>query len=72
MRTISVSARYDGRQIWLDESVELKPDTQLLVTILEGDDNPDRPSETASVTAHHSLTFAFDDQQDDYPVHLIK
>ena len=34
MQTVSLTARFDGRQILLDEPFELAPDTRLLVTVL--------------------------------------
>jgi len=34
---VTVPAHYDGTQIRLDVEVELKPDTRLLVTILDGE-----------------------------------
>lgn len=33
MKTISVTARFDGKHIVLDEPLELAPNTQLIVTV---------------------------------------
>lgn len=38
MKTITLSARYDGEHIVLEEPHDLKPGTALLVTILPGTD----------------------------------
>lgn len=34
MQTITLTARYDGQQILLDEPYKLAPDTKLLVTVV--------------------------------------
>jgi hypothetical protein len=42
---VTVKAHFDGQQIQLDEPVELKPNTKLLVTVLEdGEKAPHQPT----------------------------
>jgi hypothetical protein len=36
MKTVSVTAHFDGERILLDEVLELEPDTKLIVTVLPG------------------------------------
>lgn len=38
MKTVSISAHFDGERIRLDEPIELEPNTRLIVTILPKDD----------------------------------
>jgi hypothetical protein len=39
MESITLRAHFDGKQILLDEPVELEPDTQLIVTVLPKTEN---------------------------------
>jgi hypothetical protein len=39
MKTVSVSAHFDGKHIRLDEPLELEPNTKLLVTVLSQQDS---------------------------------
>lgn len=38
MPMMSIAAHYDGQRVCLDEEVKLRPQTRLLVTILEDED----------------------------------
>ena len=38
MNVISVQAHFDGKYILLDQELELKPNTKLIVTVLPNDD----------------------------------
>ena len=38
MKTVSVTARFDGKHIQLDEPLDLEPNTRLMVTVLPGQD----------------------------------
>lgn len=37
MKTVSVTARFDGKNIQLDEPLDLAPNTKLMVTVLSED-----------------------------------
>lgn len=39
MKTVSVTAHFDGKHIQLDEPLELEPNTKLMVTVLSGHDD---------------------------------
>lgn len=38
MKTVSVTAHFDGKQIQLDEPLDLEPNTRLMVTVLTDQD----------------------------------
>ena len=38
MPLLSVPAHFDGKHVQLDEDIDLKPDSKLIVTVLETDD----------------------------------
>ena len=40
---VTVKAHFDGEQIQLDEPIELKPNTKLLVTVLEAEEEAPEP-----------------------------
>lgn len=42
MQLKSLSARYDGSRVLFDDDVNIPPQTRLLVTILDGEDDPER------------------------------
>jgi hypothetical protein len=71
MRTISLSAQFDGQHIVLDEPYELKPNTRLLVTII--------PEETIAEEreawfhlAAQGLARAYGDDEPEYARSMIK
>jgi hypothetical protein len=65
----SVPAHFDGERILLDEPLELKPDTKLIVTILS---NHDSERESWLRLSAERLEKAFGDDEPDYPLDLIK
>jgi hypothetical protein len=42
MQSMTLRAHFDGKQILLDEPVDLEPDTQLMVTVLPKSENGER------------------------------
>ena len=38
MPLLTIAAHYDGSRVLLDEAVELRPNTRLMVTVLEDED----------------------------------
>jgi hypothetical protein len=69
MESITLQAHYDGRQILLDEPVELQPNTKLLVTVIQ-------PSGFEEMEWHNfsaeNLAAAYGDDEPEYPLNLIK
>jgi hypothetical protein len=70
MENITLRAHFDGKQILLDDPVQLEPDTQLMVTVLPKSENGDRYEWTR--LSLESLARAYDDDEPEYPLHLIK
>ncbi len=69
MNNVSVRAHFDGKQILLDEPVELEPNTQLIVTVLS---NHDSERESWLEVSAEKLKAAFADDEPEYPAALIK
>jgi hypothetical protein len=71
MDVITLPAHFDGEQIRLDEPYELEPNTQLLITIV-----PKRQTDEEQEAWLHlskmSLENAYGEDEDDYPLELIK
>lgn len=67
---MTVPAHYDGTQIQLDVEVELKPDTRLLVTIL--DEGPENETLVWNAMKLSEATFArvWDNDEDAVYNHL--
>ena len=63
MQTITLSARFDGERIVLDEPYRLEPGTQLMVTILPKAD--EEQEEWHRYSTQH-LNRAYSDQEPDY------
>lgn len=59
----SVSARFDGERVLFDEQITIRPQTRLLVTILE-DVDADRDEFLAMAAA--SLADSYDDDEVEY------
>ena len=62
-------AHFDGTQILLDEPFELKPNTKLLVTVLE---ETDAETEAWQAFSLSNLEAAYSDQEPEYPLAAIK
>ncbi len=69
MDTISIPAHFDGERILLDEPVELKPNTRLIVTIL-----PNHDAERGSWLrlSTKKLEDAYSEDEEEYSLDLIK
>jgi hypothetical protein len=69
MENITLRAHYDGTQILLDDPVELRPNTKLLITVIQ---EPEMERETWLNFSAQGLAAAYDDDEPEYPVTLIK
>ena len=69
MKTVSVTARFDGEHILLDEPLDLDPDEKLIVTVL-----PKQDSEQSAwlELSQQSLARAYDDNEEEYSLDDIK
>jgi hypothetical protein len=70
MENITLRAHFDGKQILLDDPVELEPDTQLMVTVLPKSENGEGSEWTR--LSLESLARAYDDDEPEYSLDLIK
>lgn len=71
MKSITLSAHFDGEQICLDEPFELTTSTKLLVTVfLEEEPSDERKSWLR--LAESSLAAAYSENEPEYPLYLIK
>jgi hypothetical protein len=70
MESIVLRAHFDGKQILLDDPVELEPDTELMVTVLPKSENGER-SDWARLSLK-TLARAYGDEEPEYPLDLIK
>ena len=70
MESITLRAHFDGKQILLDEPVDLEPDTQLMVTVLPKSANGEDSDWTR--LSLESLARAYGDDEPEYPLDLIK
>jgi hypothetical protein len=63
MPLLCIPAHYDGKHVKLDEDVRLKPDTKLLVTVLE----PGEPDREAFLRfSQNSLSRAYEEDEVEY------
>ncbi len=69
MTLLSISAHYDGNQVMLDEDIDLRPDTKLIVTVLE-DSNEERTDFLKLSSS--SLAAAYSDDEIEYTEADIK
>ncbi len=70
MESRTLRAHFDGKQILLDDPVELEPDTQLMVTVLSKSENGERSDWTR--LSLESLARAYNNDEPEYPLDLIK
>ena len=68
MESIVLHAHYDGSQIRMDDPVELRPGTRLLITVIQPDDD---------MAAWHELSLrglaaAYDAGEQDYALSLVR
>ena len=60
----TVPAHFDGQQIRLDVKVDLKPDTRLLVTILDGEPSDQALVRDAMKISESAFARVWDNQED--------
>jgi hypothetical protein len=68
MKTISVSAYFDGEKIILDETVSIPPNTRLIVTVLPDDIE----LQEWYVLSKKRLSDAYAEEEEGYSLDLIK
>ncbi|MEK7398144.1 MAG: hypothetical protein AAB116_14520 [Candidatus Poribacteria bacterium] len=71
MPIISLSAHFDGKQICLDESFNLEPDTKLIVTILPEQESDDEHNAWLILSGQR-LEDAYGENEPDYSSDLLK
>ena len=71
MKTVTLTAHFDGKQIQLDEPFDLQPDARLLVTIIP---QSALESEQAEWYARSKagLARAYSEDEPDYPGTLVR
>ena len=69
MGNISIPAHFDGERILLDEPIDLKPNTKLIVTVLA---KQDAEYESWLVLSYQGLENAYGTNEDDYSVDSIR
>lgn len=69
MNTRSVPAHFDGEHILLDETIELEPNTKLLVTVLPKHDSE---REEWLYLSSKRLEDAYESDEEEYSLDLIK
>ena len=69
MKTVTLSAHFDGQRIQLDEPFELARDARLLVTVLKDTSDAERGQWYAQ--SKLGLARAYGDDEPDYPARLI-
>lgn len=67
MNAVTLKAHYDGKQICLDEPYLLRPDSQLVVTVLSGpDETLDEDRQAWYALGRRSLARAYGADEPDY------
>lgn len=69
MKTVSVTAHFDGKHIQLDEPLDLEPDTKLMVTVLSGQESERQEWLQFSL---QGLARAYSDDDESYDLSDIK
>lgn len=69
METIVLRAHFDGEQILLDDEYELRPNTNLLITVLR---EPDAEEEAWLRLSMQRLEAAYGESEPEYSFNLIK
>ena len=69
MKTVSVSAHFNGKHILLDESLELEPNDQLIVTVLPKQDSE---RQLWSNLAIQNLANAYGENEEEYSIDSVK
>jgi hypothetical protein len=69
MKTVSVTAHFDGEHIQLDEPLDLEPNAKLMVTVLATQDNERSAWQQLSAK---SLVNAYGENEEEYALSDIK
>lgn len=69
MKTVSVTAHFDGEHIRLDEPLDLEPNTKLMVTVLSAREDERSAWQQLSVK---NLDRDYDDDEEEYALSDIK
>ncbi len=69
MKTVSVTAHFDGKQIQLDEPLDLKANTKLMVTVLAEENNEHLAWQQL---AANNLANAYSDDEESYSLDDLK
>ena len=69
MEIVTLQAHFDGKQILLDEPYELAPNTKLIVSVIQMQDEEREDSTRFSLT---NLERAYGDDEPEYSLDLIK
>lgn len=69
MEVITLQAHFDGKHIQLDEPYTLEPDTKLVVSVIQMDDEADDVLERFALD---NLDRAYGDDEPEYSLDLIK
>lgn len=71
MKTVTLTAHFDGERIRLDELFPLPPEARLLATILP-EPPPDAVREEWHTLSKAGLARAYSDDEPDYPASLVR
>ena len=69
METIILRAHFDGERILLDDEYDLRPNTNLLITVLS---KPDAEKKAWLRLSAQRLAATYGDSEPDYSLNLIK
>ncbi len=69
MKTVSITAHFDGKQIRLDEPLDLELNTKLMVTVLSGQDQERLAWQQLSLKG---LANAYKDDDEEYSLSDVK
>jgi hypothetical protein len=73
MGIVILRAHFDGEKIVLDEPFDMKPNTQLVVTVVpKTDGESDEEREDWANLARQSLARAYGDDEPEYTLDMIK
>jgi hypothetical protein len=71
MRSFTLRAHFDGERILLDEPYELRPNAELLVTVLS-DEQSDRDREEWYRFSRRNFQQAYGDDEPEYTLDMVK
>ena len=71
MKTVTLTAHFDGEHIQLDEPFQLPPEARLLVTIVP-ESSADSERQDWYALSKAGLARAYSDDEPDYPASLVR